>query len=178
MRFADHRLVEFGRCAGDFACAAARRRKGFMTEPRGRRNPGWASFEHAPFRRRPIGGSPEELESACYSEKTANFLRSRRFLRKTVSKTAANPVACQSTREIPCAAEQGINSTTTGNPAERPDAPDSRQIPSPSRIKDYRPWASPKQQSPTDHKRPRAPLSRWPCFAGIPNRCGFKESMV
>jgi hypothetical protein len=40
-----------------------------------------------------------------------------------------------STREIPCAAEQGINSTTTGNPAERPDAPDSRQIPSPSRIK-------------------------------------------
>src|SRR5271155_6168918 len=51
--------------------------------------------------------------------------------------------------EIPCVAEQGINSTTTGNEfatnrelirhnresGQSPDAPDSRQIPSLSRIK-------------------------------------------
>src|SRR5271163_3754189 len=97
------RLVEFGRCAGDFACvggglAAEAIHDRATAAPR----PGWAFFGHAPFRRSAHRRVSRRTRRAWYREATANRLRFRRFLRKTVSKTTATPVACGMTpRKFP-----------------------------------------------------------------------------
>ena len=145
------RLVEFGRCAGEFACVGGGlSAEGMHDRAAAAPRPGCAFFAHDPVRRSAHRRVSRRTRRARYRETTANFLRFRRFARKTVSKTTANPVACRiNARKFPAQTEQGINSTGTGNAIRenrelirhnresgaKPRPPDSRQIPSPSRIK-------------------------------------------
>jgi hypothetical protein len=86
----------------------------------------------------------------CYRETAANFLRFRRFSRKTVSKTTANPVACrtppenslhdgtgnQFERNRECIrAKQGMYSPQQGIRRQSPDASDSHRMEPPPRAR-------------------------------------------
>jgi hypothetical protein len=76
-------------------------------------------FEHSPF---PTVGSSAAYRGSNFTsaertkfpgrrEKSREFLRFSRFLRKSVSKTSAKPASCE---RIPCADEQGIISREQG----------------------------------------------------------------
>ena len=174
MRFGDHAARRIRRCAGDFACVGGGlSSERIMTEPR-RRPSRMGIFRACPVPTvGPLAGLPKGR---------------KRLLQGNNSEFSPIPPFCAKNRlenhresssllddppKIPCAAEQGNNSTRTGKAIRenrelirhnresgaKSRPPDSRQMPSPSRIRKLSTLDVAKQPSPTDHKRPRAPLS-------------------
>jgi hypothetical protein len=109
------RLVEFGRCAEiSLAWTAACQRKGFMTEPRRRRVPDGRFLRMPRSDGRPIGGSFEGSEAPVTGKEQRIFPASAVWCEKPSRKPPRIQQLAGRPPKIPCAAEQGNNSTRTG----------------------------------------------------------------